>query len=264
MEDAHNLYSQTALDFGLLGGVLLVVLLALAGLSALGLVRGRPPRTLSRLWAAGLLGGLAAHALYSLTDAVALGTVAGMPFCGSSSADHGRVCAAREPKWPTRRALGAAGAWAVDSGLLSACWPPRDRSIAPGNWPGYALLDPSADRPDAAESPKQLTSRECRAGWYEGLAPSDRGRHHDRRAAVLGRSARCSTELHRLHGRPGCRRRRAGAARGRGPARKRRGLLLAGGGRRPDRCADEAIALYRAGLALAPATAGAGWRWPNC
>ena len=57
IEDAHNLYLQSALDFGVAGALLLVWLFGLAAGDALGLARARPARSLSRLWAAGLLGG---------------------------------------------------------------------------------------------------------------------------------------------------------------------------------------------------------------
>ena len=79
LEDAHNFYLQTALDFGLAGLVLFLVAVVIVARTAVRLVRSRPSRSLSGLWAAGLLGALVAHALYSLTDAVALGTLAGVP-----------------------------------------------------------------------------------------------------------------------------------------------------------------------------------------
>ena len=256
IEDAHNLYFQTALDFGLLGGVLLVVLLALAGLSALGLVRGRPPRTLSRLWAAGLLGGLAAHALYSLTDAVALGTVGGIVLWFVFGLIMGGV-PARELKsadpferWaPLAIGLSAVGLLLV---LLTTARPVNQA----GQLAGRALLNPAQSAPDAAETAAQLTAARCRAGWYEGLLHQTAG-DTVRRAAVWGDLLGCATEytgyMAVLAADDEALARRAVAAQPDNPA----GFFWLAAIVAPT-APDEAIALYRAGLALAPSD---GRRW---
>jgi O-antigen ligase len=256
IEDAHNLYFQTALDFGLLGGLLLIVLLALGGLSALGLARARPPRALSRLWAAGLLGGLAAHALYSLTDAVALGTlggvvlwfVLGLIMAGAPS----RPPRSADPfeRWaPLAIGLSAVGLLLV---LLATARPVNHA----GQLAARALLDPAQSAPDAAETAAQLTAARCRAGWYEGLLHQAAG-DMAQRAAVWGDLLGCATEytgyMAVLAADDEALARRAVAAQPNSPAAA---FWLAAIVAPAD--ADEAIALYRAGLALAP---GDGRRW---
>lgn len=79
LEDAHNLYLQSALDLGVLGGVVLAGLLLMGLVVLARRIRHRPSASLTRALAAGLFASLAAHMLYSLTDAVALGTLAGVP-----------------------------------------------------------------------------------------------------------------------------------------------------------------------------------------
>jgi O-antigen ligase len=71
--DAHNLYLQTALDFGLPGLLLLLLIMALALGQLVRLLRRESVHGLSRAWVIGALGALLAHLLSSLTDAVALG-----------------------------------------------------------------------------------------------------------------------------------------------------------------------------------------------
>lgn len=79
LEDAHNLYLQTMLDFGVVGGILFAAVLVYALVVLVRLARRRPARTMGRAWVLGMLAALVAHMLYSLTDAVALGTPAGIP-----------------------------------------------------------------------------------------------------------------------------------------------------------------------------------------
>jgi len=80
LADAHNLYLQTALDFGV--GGLLVYIAFLAALLMLlhRIVRTFHPRTFTRALALGAGGSLVAHITYSLTDAVAMGARAGILF----------------------------------------------------------------------------------------------------------------------------------------------------------------------------------------
>lgn len=256
IEDAHNLYFQTALDFGLLGGLLLVVLLALAVLAALGLTRARPPRTLSRLWAAGLLGGLAAHALYSLTDAVALGTVGGVVLwfvfgliMGSMPAREPRSADPFERWAPLAIGLSAVGLLLV---LLTTARPVNQA----GQLAARVLLDPAQSASNAAETATQLTAARCRAGWYEGLLHQTAG-DTKRRAAVWGDLLDCATEytgyMAMLAADDEALARRAVAAQPDNPA----GFFWLAAIVAPT-APDEAIALYRAGLALAP---GDGRRW---
>ena len=256
IEDAHNLYLQTALDFGLLGGLLLMVLLVLAGLAALGLVRARPPRSLSRLWAAGLLGALVGHALYSLTDAVALGTVGGVVLWFVFGLIMGNV-PTRAPqsvdpfeRWaPLAIGLSAAALLLV---LLVAARPVNHAGLLAAR----ALLNPTRSAPAAAESAANLTAARCRAGWYEGLLHQAAG-DTARRTAVWGDLLGCATEytgyMAMLAADDEALARRAVAAQPDNPA----AIFWLAAIAAPT-APDEAIALYRAGLALAPSD---GRRW---
>jgi len=256
IEDAHNLYFQTTLDFGLLGGLLLIVLLALAGLTALEMVRARPPRSLSRLWAAGLLGALVAHALYSLTDAVALGTVGGVVlwFVLGLIMGHAPSRAPRSTdpfeRWaPLAVGLSAAALLLV---LLATARPVNQA----GQLAASELLDPARNAPAAAEIAAQLTAARCRAGWYEGLLHQAAG-DTVRRAAVWGDLLGCADDytgyMAVLAADDEALARRAVAAQPDNPA----GYFWLAAIVAPT-APDEAVGLYRAGLALAP---GDGRRW---
>jgi hypothetical protein len=123
---AHNLYLQTALDFGLPG---LAAFLGIGGLAIRGglraLRRGREPAL-----AAGLLLGLLAHAVYSLVDAVALGSkpgpllwaVLGLLLALAPAAEPSAAPAHPGRTPPDRTALrrGLAGAAALGALLLLA------------------------------------------------------------------------------------------------------------------------------------------------
>ena len=165
LEDAHNLYLQTALDFGVAGLLVFLIIAGLVLAAAIRLTRARPPRTLSRLWAAGLLGALVAHALYSLTDAVSLGTLAGVPLWFAFGLVMGASRGRLQISWsnPARLAFGGA---VVLTLAVSALALPVNRA---GQLAAHALLDPSADAFAAAGSLDELSARNCRAGWYEGL-----------------------------------------------------------------------------------------------
>ena len=187
LEDAHNLYLQTALDFGVAGLLIFLIIAVLVLVSAIRLTRARPPHTLSRLWAAGLVGALVAHALYSLTDAVSLGTLAGVPlwfaFGLIMSASRGRV----QIVWsnPARLVFGGSVALLL---AISALAFPVNRA---GQLAVHALLDPSADAFATADSLRELSSRNCRAGWYEGLVRHLMG-DADGRAVAWGGLVGCS------------------------------------------------------------------------
>lgn len=165
LEDAHNLYMQTALDFGLAGFLVFMVIGLVVVISAVRLMRDRPPRSLSRLWAAGLLGALIAHALYSLTDSVSLGTLAGIPlwflFALVMSAPHPQS----RVTWPKpAQVIFIVGLLLV---LLATF------TVYPVNRAGrlavHALADP-AQSPEMLHEISRLADDQCRAGWYEGLA----------------------------------------------------------------------------------------------
>jgi O-antigen ligase/cytochrome c-type biogenesis protein CcmH/NrfG len=256
IEDAHNLYFQTALDFGLLGGLLLIVLLALAGLSALGLVRARRPRSLSRLWAAGLLGALVAHALYSLTDAVALGTLGGVALwfvlgliMGSTPSRAPQPADPFERWAPLTIGLSAVALLLV---LLVTAQPVNQA----GQLAARALLDPTQSAPDATETAARLTAARCRAGWYQGLlhqTAGDTARRNDVWGDLLGCATEYTGYMAVLAADDVALARRAVAAQPDNPA----GFFWLAAIVAPTD-PDEAIALYRDGLALAPSD---GRRW---
>ena len=257
IEDAHNLYLQTALDFGVAGALLLVWLLALATGGALGLARARPARSLSRLWAAGLLGALAAHALYSLTDAVALGTPGGVALwyvlglvMGGHADAHPAAAQSGPAVEPSRRwSPLAAGLAAVALLAVLAAWPVNRA----GQLAGQALLNAGRAAPDAAAP---LTAARCRAGWYEGLVHQAAG-DLPRRAAVWAELLGCAQEytgyMAVLAADDEELARRALATQPDNPAAHFwLAAVLA------PTAPDEAIALYRSGLALDPDD---GRRW---
>lgn len=252
LEDAHNLYMQTALDFGLVGLLIFMVIAGVVVVSSVRLARGRPPRTLARLWASGALGALVAHALYSLTDAVALGTPGGVAlwflFGLVMSASFGRSRLA----WSNKSRLGLAGAIVV-VGVVSAMALPVNRA---GQLAIHALLDPAADRVEAQADMGRLAGRNCRAHWYEGLT-------HDRAEDYAGRTAAWSALLGCTDAYTGymsvlaaddaelARRAVASAPRSAAGYFWLAPILA-------DEAPGEAIELYRQGLALAPRD---GHRW---
>ncbi|HOU41716.1 MAG TPA: O-antigen ligase family protein [Promineifilum sp.] len=253
IEDAHNLYLQTTLDFGILGGLLLLLLLGVAVWSGWGLARARPPRALSRLWAAGLVGALVAHALYSLTDAVALGALGGVAlwyvFGLIMSSTTTRTERAVEPfqRW-SPLVIGVAGLMLLSALMMTAR--PVNRA---GQLAGAVALNTSQSAATAAATAGPLTAARCRAGWYEGLLWHAAG-DMARRSAVWAELLACATDytgyMAVLAGDDAALARRAVDVQPDNPA----GYFWLAALSAP----DEAIGLYRQGLALAP---GDGRRW---
>ena len=165
LEDAHNLYLQTALDFGVAGLFIFLVVAALVVASAVRMTRARPPQTLARLWAAGLLGALVAHAFYSLTDAVALGTLAGVPLWFAFGLVMGASRGRLQIEWSNpARLLFAGGVGLVLA--ISAVALPVNRA---GQLAAHIMLDPVADASASAAALGELSAENCRARWYDGL-----------------------------------------------------------------------------------------------
>lgn len=179
LEDAHNLYLQTALDFGLAGMVVFLVAAAIVVISATRLVRDRPPRTLARLWAAGLLGALGAHALYSITDAVALGTLAGVPLWFLFGLVMGATGRRMRLEWSIPARLGFAAVVVVV--LVLSIFALRTNRA--GQLAAYALLDPAADVAGTAADIGRLAAADCHARWFEGLLYHTAGNAIAREAA---------------------------------------------------------------------------------
>ncbi len=165
LEDAHNLYLQTALDFGVAGLIVFLVLALIIFISAVRLVRDRPPRTPARFWAAGLLGALIAHALYSITDAVALGTLAGVPLWFLFGLVMGATGRRLQMEWSIPARLGFVGALLL-AVTLSAFSLRTNRA---GQLAAYALMNPTTNVARLATDIGRLAGGDCRARWYEGL-----------------------------------------------------------------------------------------------
>lgn len=179
LEDAHNLYLQTALDFGVAGLIVFLVLALIIFISAVRLVRDRPPRTLGRLWATGLLGALVAHALYSITDAVALGTLAGVPLWFLFGLVMGATGRRLQPVWSTPARLLFVGALLLVT-VLSAFSLRANRA---GQLAAYALMNPTTNVARLATDIGRLAAGDCRARWYEGLLYHTLGNTPAREAA---------------------------------------------------------------------------------
>ncbi len=162
LEDAHNLYLQSALDLGVLGGIVLAALLLLALVVLARRVHHRPPASLTRALAAGLFASLFAHMLYSLTDAVALGTLAGVPLWFALALAFTKT--ADQP--PGKRALRpallalAAGVVAVVA-LVTAAGPANLSATVTAR----ALLQGEAPAVDISTA----TGIACAPRWYAGL-----------------------------------------------------------------------------------------------
>lgn len=259
IEDAHNLYLQTALDFGLVGLALLIALLAIAFVAAARLVRARPARTVSRAWAAGLMGALAAHALYSLTDAVSLGTLAGVPFWFLLGLimrpSQPRASQTGPARWPMVTSVGG-----VALLYALAAWLALPVNSA-GELAANALLDPRAESVEASRAALALADGNCRAEYYKGLAHHAAGDQTER-AAAWARLFDCSADyiayVAVLAPDDADLARWAIAAQP-GSADGYFWLAsLVAAANAPPIAPDEAIALYRLGLDFAPAD---GRRW---
>jgi len=166
LEDAHNLYLQTALDFGLAGAFVFLTAAGIVFMAAARLVRARPPRTLTRLWAAGLLGALLAHALYSLTDAVALGTLAGVPLWFAFGLVMNATRDRLRATWTNQARLAFAAGLALALALSALGF----RTNRAGQLAVGAVLSSPAAAARAAAEISPLAATACRAHWYEGLA----------------------------------------------------------------------------------------------
>lgn len=189
LEDAHNLYLQTALDFGVAGLFIFLVVAALVVASAVRLTRARPPQTLARLWAAGLLGALVAHAFYSLTDAVALGTLAGVPLWFAFGLVMGASRGRLQIEWSNpARLLFAGGVVLVLA--ISAVALPVNRA---GQLAAHIMLDPVADVGASTAALGELSAENCSARWYEGLVRHMNG-DSDGRGAIWRDLLGCSDD----------------------------------------------------------------------
>lgn len=164
LEDAHNLYLQSMLDLGVLGGLVFLSILIYAVYSLVRLMRHRRQGTLGRAWAVGLLVALVAHMLYSLTDAVALGTLAGIPLWFALGMAVARTRDAKPQLNPVVAALVGTLAVLLVAWLAWVTLPTNRvaRSTA------EALLTES-DLTSVASLAAQTAETRCELHWQEGL-----------------------------------------------------------------------------------------------
>lgn len=250
LEDAHNLYLQSTLDLGLLGGVVVAALLLLAVAVLVRRVSYRPAPSLTRTLAAGLLASLIAHMLYSLTDAVALGTLAGVPlwfalaltFAKSSDRPPGKKALV-----PALLALIAG--FAVTAALVYFAGPTNLAATVTAR----TLLQPE----DALSvSTPATASTTCAPHWFAGLqhhAAGDVEARHESWATLLACSDRFIPFMAILAADDVTLAREAVA---RQPASASGYFWLADQLATTDR--DQAATVYLEGLSLAP---GDGLRW---
>lgn len=183
LEDAHNLYLQNGLDFGLVGGLVVLAILLVTAWLLIKQVQTRRRATLGRALSAGLLASLVAHMLYSFTDAVALGTLAGIPlwFLLGLSLQRSSRSEAPERQWAPIAIAGGAAVLLI--GLLV--------SVAlPINWGAMltadAIFHPAQADPQVAVDVGRMAERDCDLLWHQGLLYHWRGEPDSRDVAWDG------------------------------------------------------------------------------
>ncbi len=176
LEDAHNLYLQSALDLGLLGGIVLAALLLLALVVLARRIRHRPPASLTRALAVGLFASLFAHMLYSLTDAVALGTLAGVPLWFALALSFTKTSDKPPGKEALRPALLALAAGVVAVVALVTAAGPANLSATVT---ARALLQGESPAIDISTA----TGIACAPSWFAGLQQNAAGETAARDAA---------------------------------------------------------------------------------
>lgn len=189
--DAHNLYLQTALDFGLPGLLLFLFIIALALVHLLQLLRRDSAdggaHGLSRAWVVGALGTLVAHLLYSLTDAVALGAISGVAFwfllgmVMATTADKRSKRTDRLQRW--RRSLRATPGTVIALMIgvavvvLFVLWQLPSRAVFANGYAAQLAAESllttesastSASGAAAVDLPT-VAATACRVNWYQGL-----------------------------------------------------------------------------------------------
>ncbi|RMH15869.1 MAG: hypothetical protein D6696_19540 [Acidobacteria bacterium] len=191
VEDAHQLFLQTALDLGPAG--LLAFAAIVVGAAGRLLAVLRHARGLLRARALGLGGALVAHLAFGLADAVALGGAGNVAFwflVGLIFATPQPAPAARR-RWPRR--LG--GALALVAALLLAS--PPGRRTAALNLAALdameAVLDQPAQLPAARDALYALEPRPCRASWLLAQVLARQG--DARRDAAFADSLRCAATV---------------------------------------------------------------------
>ncbi len=164
LEDAHNLYLQSMLDFGVIGGLVFLSLLVYALVVLVRLVRRRRPRTMGRAWVVGLLAALVAHMLYSLTDAVAAGTLAGVPLWFLLGLTMARSRDAKPVVAMLPAAVAVTSLVMIIGGLAWVTFPTNQAARLTA-----AALVGGANQAEAAQAVSLAAETSCDLHWYEGL-----------------------------------------------------------------------------------------------
>ncbi|MFO7663999.1 MAG: O-antigen ligase family protein [Chloroflexota bacterium] len=256
LEDAHNLYLQAFLDFGLAGGLTFILLLTVTLVVLIRLLSSKSQKGLARFWTIGLLAALIAHLLYSLTDAVSPGTPGGvvlwflLGLAMAETADR-PLNTAQE----FRPLIWFSGL--IVAGIVLSIWfwlaLPINRA---GQITAHTLLDSSSNVSEIAPMVERLAGRHCPAFWFEGLLHHAAGNQAARTSAwadLLPCTDRYTSYMAKAAPGDTMLARKAIAVNpGDAPAY----FWLAGA--LTHEAPDEAIALYRQGLSLAPDD---GFQW---
>jgi O-antigen ligase len=178
LEDAHNLYLQTMLDFGVIGGIIFAALLVYTVVVLVRQVRRRRARTMGRAWAVGLLAALVAHLFYSLTDAVAVGTLAGIPLWFLLGLVMARTHDAKPALKPAPTALAAALGLALLGGAVWWLYPSQQATRVV-----TAALMQGRNEAEALQLVSAAAESRCDLHWHEGLLWASAGQPAGRDAS---------------------------------------------------------------------------------
>ncbi len=189
LEDAHNLFLQTALDLGLAGLLAFATILWLAFRRlAAELRRTRPTGGPRRAWAVGLFASLAAFTVFNLVDSVSFGTVGGVAFWFLLGLVHALPPPprGRRGRWRPRM-LYRARRRLVLAAILTLLGLTSLRGSLEHNRVSLAaaraLVSESAALPAAHAGLARSGERLCRASWLEGKVAAARGLDGERDAA---------------------------------------------------------------------------------
>lgn len=249
IEDAHDLYLETALDLGIPALAAFLVFVGILARRLAAAAAASPRRGFRRALVLGLGGALAAHLLHALVDSVSPGSLGGVAWWFLCGLILSVPVARRRPRSPApARALAAAASVLL---ALAAAWLARPNLAAVAA--ARVLVSGGGGELAAA---RLAAAGTCRSRWLLGLLGRQEGRARQRDAAWSG-LVRCSPwHFELLRSVAGEDRRLATLAAETWPERAAAhfwlGHALATAGRDA-----AAAAAYRRGLALEPSAARA-------